>query len=330
MPRSVLVHCILMIVLLSEASALRAQSDNPMTAADVERQVEELSNWGRWGDDDQLGALNLITPEKRRDAMKLVKDGISISLARQVEKDAGPDNPAPFEHEMLQTGLKGDGMWSMDSYKVQYHGFAHTHMDALCHLFHNGRMYNGFPITEVGPQGAGKLSIQHVRDGIITRGILIDIPRLKGVRFLEPGTPVYPEDLDAWVKRANVTVRSGDVVFIRTGRWARRDLVGPWDAMTEGLAGLHGSCAKWLKQRDIAMLGSDAAADVMPSGIEGSAVPVHLLMLHAMGVPLFDNCDLEAVAKQADQLERWEFLLTASPLVVEGGTGSPLNPIATF
>ena len=312
------------------AGTASAQSEHNMTKEDVDHLVKELSNWGRWGKDDQLGALNLITQEKRLEAVRLVRKGISVSLARTVEKEKGPDNPTPFKHVMVATGRQGDGMWSMDNYSVTYHGFAHTHMDALCHLFHNGCMYNGFLQSEVGPEGAAKLSIHLVRNGILTRGILIDVPRLRGVRFLEPGTPIYPEDLDAWEKRAALKVRSGDVVFIRTGRWARRDLLGPWDANTEGLAGLHASCAKWLRERDIAMLGSDAAADVMPSGIEGAPVPIHLLTLHAMGVPIFDNCDLGAIAEQAAKMEQWEFMLSASPIIVEGGTGSPLNPIATF
>lgn len=307
-----------------------AQTVPQMTQADVERLVEELSNWGRWGDDDQLGALNLITPAKRLEAAKLVRKGISVSLAHETVKTVAPDNPSPFEHSMISDGSTSTGQWATDTYKVSYHGLAHTHMDSLCHLFHKGRMYNGFPRSEVGPQGARKLSIHNVRHGIFTRGILIDIPRLRQVRFLEPGSPILPAELEAWEKEAGIKVRSGDVVFIRTGRWKRRRMLGPWDARREGMAGLHASCARWIKDRDIAMLGSDAASDVIPSGIEGVSHPVHLLTLHAMGIHIFDNCDLEAVAEQAAELKRWEFLLTASPMVVVGGTGSPLNPIATF
>jgi len=307
-----------------------AQSPKPMTAADVERLVTELSNWGRWGADDQLGALNLITPEKRRQAAALVTDGDCVSLARNVEKQKALDNPNPFIHDMLATGRGTDGQWSVDNYSVSYHGYAHTHMDSLCHLFHNGKMYNGFSREEVGRDGAAKLSIHNIKGGIFTRGILFDIPRLRGVRFLEPATPIYPEDLDAWEKQAGLKVEAGDVVFIRTGRWKRRDLTGPWDAMEQGMPGLHASCAAWLKQRDVAMLGSDGASDVLPSGIPGVSHPVHLLTLHAMGVHIFDNCDLEALAEVAQEKGRWSFLLTAAPISVEGGTGSPLNPIASF
>lgn len=317
-------------IVLAVTSEGLAQEPKAMTSQDVEHLVKELSNWGRWGKDDQLGTLNLITAEKRQEAAKLVKLGVSVSLARNAETVKAADNPKPFGHQMLAFGKGTTGQWAMDNYSVSYHGLAHTHMDSLCHLFHNGKMYNGFSRDEVQETGTQKLGIQNVKGGIFTRGILIDIPRLRGVRFLEPGSPILPSELTAWEEKSGAKVRSGDVIFIRTGRWARRDLVGPWDASKHGLAGLHASCAPWLKSRDIAMLGSDAAADVIPSGISGVSHPIHVLTLHAMGIHIFDNCDLEEIARVAAEFEQWEFLLTASPLAVQGGTGSPLNPIATY
>lgn len=316
--------------LLSTGSSLLAQTQTRMTKDDVEKLLKEVSNWGRWGKEDQLGAMNLITPEKRKEAASLVKEGVSVSLARTVEKEVAADNPSPFIHKMDSWGKGTDGQWSGDSYTVQYHGYAHTHMDSLCHLFHNDKLYNGFSRDVVTQDGALKLQIGNIKDGVFTRGVLIDIPRLRGVEYLEPGTAIYPEELEAWENRIGTKVKPGDVVFIRTGRWARRAKVGPWSAGEEGAAGLHASCARWLKSRDIAMIGSDAATDVLPSGIPGVSHPMHLIVLHAMGVHIFDNCDLEALGKKADELKRWDFLLTASPLAVEGGTGSPLNPIATF
>ena len=307
-----------------------AQSNRTMTKADVDRLVNELSNWGRWGKDDQLGTLNLITDQKRSQAVQLVKDGISVSLARIAEVDKAADNPDPFAHRMLATGEDPATVWAMDNFGVSYHGFAHTHMDSLCHLFYRGKMYNGFSQKEVTSRGAEKLSIHNVQKGILTRGILIDIPKLRGVEYLEPATPIYPEELDAWENRAGLRVSSGDVIFIRTGRWARRDKLGPWGVDEDGLAGLHVSCAEWLHKRDIAMLGSDSASDVMPSQVAGMPHPIHLLTLHAMGVHIFDNCDLEDLSKTAARLGRWEFMLSAAPIPVKGGTGSPLNPIATF
>ena len=305
------------------------QSKSKVTGADVERWMKELSNWGRWGKEDQLGTLNLITPEKRRAAAALVKDGVTVSLSRDAAKQKAVDNSSPFSHVMDATGTGNPGQYAMDTLSVSYHGWAHTHMDALSHMFYQGHMYNGFSQKETTKAGAGRLGVQHVKSGIFTRAILMDIPRLKGVPYLEPGTPIYPQDLEAWEKKAGVKVSSGDVVFIRTGRWARRASKGPWD-VSKTAAGLHASCAPWLKGRSPAMLGSDAASDVMPSGVDGVEQPIHQLVLIAMGTPIFDNCDLEAVAEAAEARKRWEFLITASPLAIEGGTGSPLNPIAVF
>ena len=318
-------------VLLSDTwnDRAAAQSNTTVTKEMVDAWMTELSNWGRWGKDDQLGAINLITPEKRKQAAALVLKGISVSLARDAEKEKAPDNPLPFVHEMIRTGLNNPGDSSSDRYSVSYHGYAHTHMDSTCHKFYRGKMYNGFSQEEVTDQGAGKLGVQNFKSGIFTRGVLMDIARLKGVPYLEPNTRIYPEDLDAWEKKAGLKVSSGDVVFIRTGRWARRDAKGPW-AASKRSAGLYATCAKWLKERDVAMLGSDAASDVMPSGVEGVKQPIHQLVLIAMGMPIFDSCDLEALGSEAAKQQRWEFLLTAAPIPVTGGTGSPLNPIATF
>jgi len=201
-------------------------------------------------------------------------------------------------------------------------------MDALCHFFHQGKMFNGFPKEEVTASGARKLGVQAMRDGIFGRAILMDIPRLKDMDYLEPGTPIFPSDLQTWERRSRIKVRPGDIVLIRTGRWARRAAKGPWEPSQ--VAGLHASCAPWLRKRDIAVLGSDACSDVVPSGVQGVDMPVHQLMLVAMGVVILDNCDLEALSEAAKSRQRWEFLLTVSPLAVRGGTGSPINPMATF
>ena len=320
---------LLLVALLALCSgAAQSSSSRDVTQADVERWMTELSNWGRWGKDDQIGTVHLITPAKRKEAVSLVKEGYSVSLAHNVETEKAADNPSPFSHTMLSTGSHPDGQFVLDEYRVSYHGYAHTHMDALCHMAWNGKMFNGFPQTDITEQGAKELAVTGYKNGILTRGVLIDIPRLKNVPFLEPGTAIYPEDLDAWEKKTGTKVLSGDVVFIRTGRWARRQQKGPWDPAH--IAGLYASCAKWLKQRDVAMVGSDAATDVMPSRVPGVVQPMHQLLLVAMGTPIFDNCDLEELANTAAARNRWTFLLTAAPLPVPGGTGSPLNPIATF
>jgi kynurenine formamidase len=300
-----------------------------MTKVDVDRLMTELSNWGRWGKDDQLGAVNLITEAKRKRAAALVKEGFSVSLARDTEKERADDNPSPYEHTMTLSGVNNRGQFSLDAFRISFHGYQHTHLDALCHMFWNGKMYNGFSQEEVMQKGAAKLAIQNLKQGVFTRGVLIDIPRVRGVKYLEPGTPLYPEDLQAWEQKMGIRLTAGDAVFIRTGRWARRAEKGPWDVSTKS-AGLHASCATWLKRRDVALLGSDAASDVLPSGIEGVSHPIHQLALIALGVNIFDNCDLEALSEAAAKRGRWEFLLTAAPIPLTGGTGSPLNPIATF
>ena len=157
----------------------------------------------------------------------------------------------------------------------------------------------------------------------------MDIPRLKERPYLEPEEAIYPEDLDLWEKKAGTRLEPGDVVLIRTGRWTRRQKLGPWE-IGKHSAGLNARCARWLRQRDVAVLGSDAASDVLPSGVEGVSMPIHLLALVAMGMPILDNCDLEALSKQLAAQHRSTFLLTVEPLAVEGGTGSPVNPVATF
>lgn len=307
-----------------------AQTSHVVTKADVDRDMKELSNWGRWGKDDQLGSFNLVTDPVRKQAMTEVKEGVSVSLAHDLDKEQSLDNTSPFVQRMGPTGPDKKGPWTVDGYNFPaYHGWAHTHLDALCHMAADGKMYNGYSISELDQNGAHKLAIGNLKGGIVSRGVLVDIPRLKGLPWLEPETPIYPEDLEAWEKMAHVKIRKGDIVFIRTGRWARRAEKGSWQL--EGhAAGLHESCARWLHERGIAMLGSDGVQDVMPSQVPGVVEPVHQLMLVAMGVNLFDNCDLEAVAKAAGQRKRWTFLLTASPLAVREGTGSPINPLAIF
>jgi kynurenine formamidase len=310
---------------LASAPPVQAQTHTAVTKAMVDRWMSELSNWGRWGMDDQLGTINLITPAKRKHAASLVTEGTSYSLARDGEMEKAADDPSPFELKMRLNTPN-----AADTISVSYHGYAHTHMDSLCHFFYNGKAYNDFPHDTITEKGAPRNSVINFKGGIFTRGVLMDIPRLKGVDYLEPGTHIYPEDLDAWEKKAHVRVGAGDVIFIRTGKWALRDKQGPWEIQKRGLAGLDALCLKWLKARDVAMVGSDGAMDVMPSGVEGVAQPIHLVVLVAMGTPIFDNGDLELIGREAARRGRWEFLVTASPIAIPGATGSPLNPIATF
>jgi kynurenine formamidase len=307
----------------------RPGAKKKLTKADVDGMMTSLSNWGRWGKDDQRGALNLITPQKRRQAAALVKEGVAISLARPAVKEPVDDSPA-FVHRMVALPKEGQEIASAaDEYSVRYHGFTQTHLDGLCHLIYKGKMYNGFSQKELTAQGARKLGVENIKDGIFTRCVLIDMPRLLEVRYLDGKRAIYPEDLEAWERKAGVKVESGDALLIRTGRWARRDLEGPWDIL-KGSAGLHASCLPWLKERDVAVVGSDLALDVLPSGVEGFELPVHWVCGVALGTPILDNCDLEKVSEAANTRKRWVFLLTVAPLAVEGGTGSPVNPLALY
>jgi len=315
------------LALLLWAATLAAQP-RPATTANFDRWMKELSNWGRWGKTDEIGALNLITPATRLAASKLVREGVAVSLSREADKEKAPDNSRPFVHEMLSSSEKPNAEIFTDSFTVAHHGIAHTHMDALCHFSYKGQLYNGFSPKDVTSRGAAHLNIEIARTGVFARGVLVDMPDLKGVPYLEPGTAIYPEDLDAWEKKTGVHIKSGDVVFIRTGRWARRTDKGPWNLAER--AGLHAMSVAWLHKRDIAILGSDASSDVRPSQVEGIDQPVHTLILVAMGTPILDNCDLEQLSRETGKRKRWDFLLTTSPLTVPGATGSPLNPIAIF
>ncbi len=319
---------LLVVGLVTQAPPLGAQAAREVTADTVAQWMTELSNWGRWGDDDEMGALNLITPEKRRAALALATAGVSVSLSHNYLTERALDATSPVGYEML--GPDGPGPFRSDRYSFAYHGYAHSHMDSLCHMMHDGRMYNGYVRDdEVTAGGCAKLAIINFKQGIVTRGVLLDIARLKGVDHLDPGTPIYVEDLEAWEREAGVTVEPGDILFVRNGRWARRAELGAWETGRES-AGLHASVAPWLRERGVAMLGADGTNDVLPSGVDGVTQPIHQLTIVAMGMPLFDNLDLEAVAAEAARQNRWEFLLVAAPLAMEAGTGSPLNPLAIF
>ena len=295
----------------------------PRNVEEFDAMFQELNNWGRWGADDELGTMNLITAEKTREAAALVRRGITVSLAHNPMPDEAPDNPdAAFTHTM------GRSLRS-DTYEFTYHGYGVSHIDSLCHFLWNDRLYNDTPPSASTPDGCGKLGIQNLKSGIITRGILLDFPRLKEVPYLEPQTPIYIEDIEAWEEQAGVTVSPGDVIFVRTGRWARRAELGPWQ-VSGNSAGLHASVLPWIKERGVAAVGSDAATDVMPSLVDGVGQPVHTMLIAGFGTNIFDNMDLEALAETAASENRWEFMLTAGPIPVEGGTGSPLNPIAVF
>ncbi len=299
-----------------------------VSRAEFEHWMAEISNWGRWGPRDERGTLNLITPEKRIEAAALVRQGKSVSLSLVLNTQADELNTNPFK-QTLEVGVFGGHEVAGDEYSVNYHGFAHSHMDGLSHFAFKGKMYNGFPVSGLKPDGARALGIENAREGVFTRGVLVDMPWFRGVEYLDPGTVITVADLEAWEDKTGIDVSSGDVLLIRTGRWTRVRAKGQWDFLASA-AGSHASVAKWLKLRDVAVIGSDGVSDVMPSGVEGRLNPLHELVLVGLGMPILDNLNLDDVAAEAKRQKRWTFLFVGSPLRVVGGTGSPMNPIAVF
>ncbi len=311
-------------------------SDTPMTKEWLDKAFEQAKNWGRWGDEDEAGALNFITKAKRAHAAQLVTEGLNVSCSLPFPTAPAPDNPHPALHHMVQAGdsCTGGPMGgleaSMDFIGIAFHGMATSHIDALCHVFVNETMYNGRPASEVKSTGALRNAITVARDGIVSRGVLLDIPRLRGVEWLELGDNIGPDELDAAEREQGVTVGEGDILLVATGRDARRAKYGPWNPM-DGMAGLGPTCVPWLHERRIAVLGSDGISDAIPSAtVKEWPVPIHQCCLVAMGVHLLDNLKLSDLATTCAAQNRWEFLFTVAPLIVEGGTGCPVNPLAVF
>ena len=218
----------------------------------------------------------------------------------------------------------------MDFVGVAFHGMATTHIDALCHVLVDGQMYNGFEASEVKSTGARRGSIMCAKDGIVSRGVLLDIPRLLGIDYLEPANMITVAQLEAAEQAQGVRAGEGDVLLEVTGPDARRARLGPTSPLA-GMAGLHPETAPWLHARRIAVLGGDGVSDAIPgAGIEGWGMPIHQCTLAAMGVHLLDNLRLDRLCAACADHSQWTFQFTVAPLRVERGTGSPVNPIAVL
>ncbi|MEV7523607.1 cyclase family protein [Streptomyces sp. NPDC091371] len=283
--------------------------------------------------DDRRGTLGHLTPRRVVAAVAEIRSGLTVSLAAPVETVPGPDNPAPAQHRMIASAPRGPGAgglhFARDRFAMNVHGDADSHLDALCHVLFDGELYNGVPASTVTPQGARELSVETVRDGIVGRGVLLDVPRLRGLPWLEPGDHVTADDLTAAETAQGVLVRPGDMLFVRVGHRLRRREHGPWDA-ARARAGLHPTAVRFLAERQVSVLGSDGNNDTAPSGVGGIDFPVHVLAMHAMGLRLMDYLQFEELTGACARTGRWSFFCVVAPLRLPSATGSPVNPIAVL
>ncbi|MCK9497192.1 MAG: cyclase family protein [Dehalococcoidia bacterium] len=302
----------------------------PTTVEEYEGYRSRLTNWSRWGSDDQFGTLNHITDETRKAATALVREGRTVSCANPLATRAvlGDEfrNRNAADHRM--TVNPGS---SVDYIGVSYHGYVNTHIDALCHIFTGpgGRLYNDVDPAEITEEGARTHSVDRWRDGIVTRGVLYDIPRMRGHDHVRHGEPVEGWDLEDWAKQVGVTPRPGDAVLIRSGCepfWAAN---GPATEQPLNSPGVAVSVLEYLYDTDAALMGWDLQ-EARQQPDYGERIPIHAIAIPLMGLPLLDNANFERLAEVCAETGRYEFMLVVAPLVVLGGTGSPVNPIATF
>jgi kynurenine formamidase len=310
-----------------------------VTLREFDEMFESVKNWGRWGPDDELGTMNFLTRDMVRGAAGLVQSGRHVTMAIPMNKVAGPDNPNPVIHHVVQGHDIDIGSstltFSTDFVGLAFHGDCHTHMDALCHIAYRGRVYNGRPALEVmTSQGATALDVTSYSDGLVGRGVLLDVPRFRGVSWLEPGEAVTRAELQAIELAEGVRLGEGDILVFRTGHHRRRLELGAWSCeyppAGEGKAGLHVDTIGWMHERRIAAFLPDGDGETVPSNVEGMLYPIHALQVTAMGMFVSDSLQLEDLARACAEEGRFEFMVVGLPLRLPGGTGSPWNPIAIF
>ncbi len=306
---------------------------NALTRAEFDAIFEECRSG--WGPGDQRGALNHLGPAEVVAAAALVRTGRTVSCGWDLDTVTGPDNPDPVVHHMsfgfdTTFGDSGDLRIAGDGFAMDVHGDAHSHIDALCHVGFAGHVYNGVPLSEaIGPSGALTQSVNVIKDGIVTRGVLFDVPRHRGVPWVEPGEAIGWEELAAVEESTGTRLRKGDLLFLRTGHSHRRTVLGPWDA-ANSKAGVHATVLPHLSRRKIVGVGYDGDGEAVPSNCEGVTYPIHAISLPALGWWTMDSLNLDALAAACAEEDRWEFLVTVAPLRLPAGTGSPVNPIAVF
>ncbi|HEX4090351.1 MAG TPA: cyclase family protein [Trebonia sp.] len=307
-------------------------SDYAISEAEFRELYQRLRRESAWVPTDRRGALNNISMSDVVAAAANVTVGRTVSLAAPLQGPA-VDNPEPAVHEMAhsdQGSARASGLtFAADHLALNIHGNADSHMDALNHVLFDGMLYNGLGDATDAASRAAELSIDIAGQGIAGRGLLLDIPKLRGVPWLEPGDHVTADDLLAAESAQADQISQGDLLFIRVGHRARRRSVGPWDAAEER-AGLHPTALELLAERRIGVLGSDGNNDTAPSAVEGVDFPVHVLAINAMGLHLLDYLDFEGLVEISDDLRCCSFLCVLAPLRLPAGTGSPVNPIAIF
>lgn len=307
--------------------------------ARIDALARDLSNWGRWGDGDEVGTLNLITSERRTRAAECVRQGSAHSLATELRSDrpqpAGSGRLNP-KHVMVETGSdvalqNGVTGFSDDMLMMSVH--AATHWDALSHVFHRGHMYNGRSCAEVTSAGAGANDIVGFSGRLVTRGVLVDVARLHGADSLAPDHEITAAELEATLAAQRVELESGDVLLVRTGQLGRIAAADDWGNFTEVgdrlplEPGIGLECLPWLHAMGVAAIASDNWA-VEHLGAASRRLPVHEVAIVHMGMPLGEIFELDALAAECAADGRYDFLLAAGPLPLRGGVGGPVNPVA--
>tara|TARA_Y100000590_G_scaffold470157_1_gene662388 strand:- start:7122 stop:8075 length:954 start_codon:yes stop_codon:yes gene_type:complete len=315
-------------------------SDKIPSEQEVLGYFDSLSNWGRWGDDDQHGTLNFLSKDNTKRAMGLVKEYVKVSCSRPILFESAADVPNPPVHYMLESGEGWESghkvsnrhySVSLDYIGMVFHGYSITHVDSLAHFFWDGKLYNGRPAHLVSTSlGATVESIELASEGIVSRGLLVDVPMIRGVNWLERGEGVMPSDILSAEKQCGFQVQEGDVLFVRTGQQYRRSVEGPVDPVSLGSTACQAACLPLFHERGIAMLGSDTGNDVNPSGYASVPSPIHQVGIVAMGLWILDNANLEDLSKVCKERNTWEFMVSILPLKLKNTTGSPVNPIAMF